>query len=79
MLISVKQIAKQYLEFLTKYILTSLTVLNIIWCISNAFMHRGLKLDLLAYVGDMNIYDIAKLYVQAYSLFLKVETSIYQL
>ena len=48
MLISVKQIAKQYLEFLTKYILTSLTVLNIIWCISKAFMHRGLKLDLLA-------------------------------
>ena len=30
-------------------------------------------------VGDMNIYDIEKLYVQAYSLFLKVETSIYQL
>ena len=48
MLISVKQIAKPNFEFLTKYILTSLTVLNIIWSISKAFMHRGLKLDFLA-------------------------------
>ena len=48
MLISVKQIAKPNFEFLTKFILTSLTVLNIMWCISKAFMHRGLKLDFLA-------------------------------
>ena len=48
MLISVKQIAKPNFEFLTKYILTSLTVLNIICCISKAFMCRGLKLDFLA-------------------------------
>ena len=45
MLISVKQIAKPNFEFLTKYILTSLAVLNIMWCISKAFMHRGLQLD----------------------------------
>ena len=45
MLISVKQIAKPNFEFLTKYILTSLTVLNIIWCISKVFMHKSLQLD----------------------------------
>ena len=48
MLISVKQIAHPNFEFLTKYILASLTVLNIIWCISKACMHRGLKLEFLA-------------------------------
>ena len=47
MLTSVKPIAKLNFEFLTRNILTLLTMLDIIWYINKAFMHSSLHLEFL--------------------------------
>ena len=38
---------KTNFEFLTRYILTLLSMLNIIWYIGKAFMHSSLQLEFL--------------------------------